>query len=61
MVATPQRFAHTDFMIKNIFSNHFLAAAAMPQLHDLACTQSITYLSGHDAKVALGIIINKPL
>ncbi|QTS84252.1 YqgE/AlgH family protein [Coxiella endosymbiont of Amblyomma nuttalli] len=47
-------------MIKtNIFSNHFLVA--MPQLHDFTFAQSVIYLSEHDTKGALGIIINKPL
>lgn len=47
-------------MIKtNIFANHFLVA--MPQLDDLTFAQSVIYLSEHDTKGALGIIINKPL
>ena len=47
-------------MIKtNIFANHFLVA--MPQLDDLTFAQSVIYLSEHNTKGALGIIINKPL
>ncbi|WP_411918831.1 YqgE/AlgH family protein [Coxiella burnetii] len=47
-------------MVKtNILSNHFLVA--MPQLNDFTFTKAVIYVSQHDAKGALGIIINRPL
>ncbi|AJC50677.1 Putative transcriptional regulator [Coxiella endosymbiont of Amblyomma americanum] len=43
----------------NFLSNYFLVA--MPQLNDFNFTQSVVYISEHDDKGALGIIVNKPL
>lgn len=43
----------------NFLSNYFLVA--MPKLNDFNFTQSVVYISEHDDKGALGIIINKPL
>ncbi|QHG92656.1 YqgE/AlgH family protein [Coxiella endosymbiont of Amblyomma sculptum] len=43
----------------NFLSNYFLVA--MPQLNDFNFTQSVVYISEHDYKGALGIIVNKPL
>ena len=43
----------------NFLSNYFLVA--MPQLNDFNFTQSVVYISEHDNKGALGIIVNKPL
>ena len=49
-----------SIMVKtSILSNHFLVA--MPQLDDFTFTKSVIYVSQHDAKGALGIIINRPL
>ncbi len=33
----------------------------MPQLNDFTFTKAVIYVSQHDAKGALGIIINRPL
>ncbi|MFW0094732.1 MAG: YqgE/AlgH family protein [Coxiella endosymbiont of Haemaphysalis qinghaiensis] len=43
----------------NFLSNYFLVA--MPQLNDFNFTKSVVYISEHDNKGALGIIVNKPL
>ena len=43
----------------NVLSNHFLVA--MPQLNDSTFAKSVVYISEHDVKGALGIIVNRPL
>ncbi|WP_264435779.1 YqgE/AlgH family protein [Coxiella endosymbiont of Dermacentor marginatus] len=60
-VAAQEISPHTfiDMLKTNFLSNYLLVA--MPQLNDFNFTQSVVYISEHDSKGALGIIINKPL
>ena len=46
-------------MIAETFENQFLIA--MPSMADPNFFRSVTYICEHDAKGAMGVIINKPL